>query len=74
MEGTLTFNLPEDDCEFNIASNSMSWALTVWDIADYLRGELKYDSLNLDAKTLEEVQKQLFEILETRNLTLDMIT
>jgi len=74
MKGTLTFKLPEEACEFSIASNAMDWALTVWDIADYLRNALKYNSLNLDIKTLEVIQTKLFEILEYRNLTLDIIT
>jgi len=74
MKGKLIFDLPEDDCEFNIASNSMSWALTVWDIANYLRSSLKHNPSNLDIKTLEEVQTYLFESLESRNLALDMIT
>lgn len=73
MKGKLEFNLPEEENEFKIASNAMDWALVAWDMAEYLRDELKYNSSDLDSGALEKIQDIFFGILENRNLTLEII-
>ena len=32
MKAKLTFNLPEDQEQFNAATKAMEWALLVWDL------------------------------------------
>ena len=71
--GKLIFDLPEEENEFKIAGDAMNWALAIWDIVQSLRADLKYNAKNLDDKTLEEVQKEVFQILEDRNLNLGLI-
>ena len=72
-KGKLIFELPEDRCEFKVASNAMSWALVTWDMAQYLRGLLKYDAGGLNIETLEAVRERLFDLLDNRGVSLDDI-
>ena len=70
MKAILEFDLPEDKCEFAIASNAMSWALTVWDLDQYLRNLIKH----FDApEEVVDIREKLSAILEERTLSLDEI-
>jgi hypothetical protein len=71
MKGKLIFNLPEDKTDFEVATRSMDWALTVWDIDQYLRNELKYKNA---PQVVMDIRSELLLILDSRNLTLDTIT
>lgn len=74
MKAALVFNLPEDQCEFEIASSAMKWALTVQDIAEMLRQRLKYGhSIPTVDDALEFMRAELYTFLEDRNISLDMI-
>ena len=42
MNAILSFELPEDRGEFEIATRSMDWALVAWVLDQKLRGILKY--------------------------------
>ena len=71
---TLTFDLPEEKYEAMIAVNAMDWALVIQDLCyEKIRNKLKHGLDGLDAKTLEKVRDWISELLEERNLSLDMI-
>ena len=69
MKAILKFNLPDDECDFKIASNAMEWALSIYTLDEWLRDRIKYDYKN----EFQPVRDQLHEILEGYNLNLDMI-
>ena len=70
----LKFNLPEEATEFMVATHGMDWALCVFDLAESLRNKLKYENLPEDkAQIYTEIRKELYNILEVRGVSLDMI-
>lgn len=72
--GTLTFNLPEEQSDFKLASNATNWYLVAWDIDQYLRDKIKYPE---DTKSdeyyeaLEQVRKEFWDIMTHRGLDFD---
>ena len=44
MKGILEFELPDDKTEFDTASKAMDWAILAWDIEQYIRNSLKYQT------------------------------
>lgn len=46
MKATLTFDLPEEREEFDLAANGYKWNLVAWDLDQWLRGEIKYQERN----------------------------
>jgi len=74
MKAMLEYDLTEDASSFKIASTAIDWALTVFDIDDELR---KYQKGWIKAESAEEListlRKKLCEIMEQRNINLDMI-
>jgi len=68
MKATLEFDLPEDKNGFDIACHAMDWALTVYDIDDWLRNQIKYSG-----KDYGEIRDELWKTLEFRNLHIDMM-
>jgi len=69
----LIFNLPEEENEFKLAGNAIEWALTVFDMDQYLREQIKYERDGLDINTLEVVRSALYVILKDHNLNLESI-
>lgn len=69
MKGILKFDLPDDECQFKIASTAMDWALAMYDLENWLRGQIKYG----DKEEYQPVRDQLHDILNDYNLNLDMI-
>lgn len=75
MEAILKFQLPEEQEDFSHAINGLSWALTVWKINQKLRDWLKHGHQFQSAdEALEKVRDYLREVLEDKNLSLDMIS
>ena len=70
MKAILKFKLPDDKCDFEIASKAMSWALVAFDMDNYLREQLKYHGAGEET---ENARTELREILDSYNITLDMI-
>ena len=72
MKAILEFNLPEDKIEFDAASKAMDWAILAWDIDQYIRSRLKYQSEKLDTSSakeeLELLREELNEMLIVRGL------
>lgn len=75
MKATLTFDLPDDQEQFTVASQATDWVLAMWDLDQWLRGKLKcchatdsgYDG------ALKEAHDRLYEILQERNLDLEVL-
>ena len=72
MEAILKFALPDDKTEFEAATKSMDWAILAWDIEQYIRNRLKYQSEKLDTSSakeeLELLRNELHELMEVSGL------
>jgi|TARA_B100001105_G_C22168908_1_gene347672 argonaute-like protein implicated in RNA metabolism and viral defense len=72
MKAILEFELPEDKEEFDAASKGMDWAILAWDIDQYIRNRLKYQTEKLDTlsakKELEFLREALNEMLIDKGL------
>ena len=77
MRATLTFELPEEKCEFDAAVNAMDWSLVAWDLDQKLRGIIKYGETyggkTIDVGDAELIREILHDTLDEHNLNLDMI-
>jgi len=54
MKAILEFDLPEDEEGFEVASKAMDWSILAWDIDQYIRNRLKYQSEKLDTSSAKE--------------------
>ena len=70
MTATLTFNLPEDQNEFTMATRGQDFYSVLVELDDTMRDRLKYGT---GPETIEELRKYLHEALRDRNLSLEMI-
>jgi len=72
MKAILEFELPDDKTEFDTASKAMDWAILAWDIEQYIRNRLKYQSEKLETSSakeeLEFLRNQLHEMMEENGL------
>ncbi|NBO56610.1 MAG: hypothetical protein EBU84_18925 [Actinobacteria bacterium] len=59
MKGTLTFDLPEESEEFELARNGWRYKAALEDMDNWLRSKLKYE--DLDDKTYE-----IYELCRTK--------
>jgi hypothetical protein len=71
MEAILKFNLPEDREDFDLAITAHRYSSTLWEIDQWLRGELKHGDLPEETYTaLDRVRKKLWEIASENNISL----
>ena len=72
MEAILKFDLPEDKEEFDAASKGMDWAIVAWDMEQYIRNRLKYQTEKLDTSSakeeLEILRNELHSLMEDSGL------
>ena len=54
MKAILEFELPDDNVDFDTASKAMDWAILAWDIDQYIRSRLKYQTEKLDSSSAKE--------------------
>lgn len=68
----LTYKLPEEKSDFNLASKSRDWCGTLWDLDNYLREKLKYgnDFKSAD-EALESVREYLHEMMAINGISFD---
>ena len=76
MKGTLEFNLDDSaDMEAYLrAVKSTKLALVIWDMDQYLRGQIKYapDSMPTEVfNKLQDVRRELSNIMSGHNIDLD---
>jgi hypothetical protein len=73
MEAILKFNLPDDQEDFNIALDGGKWALSMFELNQWLRSQIKHppDTMSDDTyKAFEETRDKLYEILNENQLRL----
>ena len=72
MKAILEFILPDDKAEFDTATKAMDWSILAWDIDQYIRNRLKYQTEKLDTssanKELELLRKELHDLMEESGL------
>jgi len=72
MEAILKFALPDDKTEFEAATKSMDWAILAWDIEQYIRNRLRYQTEKLDTSSakeeLELLRNELHSLMEDSGL------
>jgi hypothetical protein len=66
MKAKLEFELPEDQYEFEVASNAHKYKRCLEDFDNYLRSRLKYETIQTEEifNCLQEVRNKLHEIIE----------
>jgi hypothetical protein len=73
MEAILKFNLPDDQEDFNIALDGGKWALSMFELNQWLRSQIKHppEGMSDDTyKAFEDARDQLYEILNENQLRL----
>lgn len=74
MKAILKFNLPEDDHEFQMATQGSKFHSILWDMDQYLRAKIKYapDDMSDDTlKAFEESRNQLHVFMADYNVSFD---
>ena len=70
----LTFDLndPQDEVAHLRALKSLDMALTLWDMDQYLRGQVKYGQLDENVrKALDTTRDTLRQLMNNRSIDLD---
>lgn len=73
MQATLTFTLPEDQEQFELATNAVKWMNFAHEFSEYLRTEYKYNEdkyTDEQYKLLEKVREKFYEMLNEEGLSL----
>ena len=68
-EAILKYKLPEEKDEFTLAQRGSDFYLTLLDFDTWLRSQIKYH----DRDDLEPVRDKLYEIMQDRMITIDMV-
>jgi hypothetical protein len=65
MKATLTFNLPEDNEEFNRAVKAADYYVCLFDLFQYLKREIKYNEQlpDIERDTFEKIREEFNGIL-----------
>lgn len=68
----MTFNLPEDQAEFDFAIQGSNMYSALWDISQELRTLWKYEELSDEEfKIVERIRNKFYEILDENQIKLD---
>lgn len=68
----MTFNLPEDQAEFDFAIQGSNMYSALWDISQELRTLWKYEELSEEEwKIVERIRNKFYEILDENQIKLD---
>ncbi len=75
MKATLTFNLPEEKQDFNLAIKGSDWWYVCWQMDQYLRKKIKYDeTLSEDVHTAyEDMRGVLWRMMNESNVSFDEV-
>ena len=72
MKAKLTFNLPEDQAEFDFAVQGANMYAALFDISQELRTLLKYQELSEEEfKIVEKIRDNFYDILQKNNINLN---
>ena len=67
MKATLEYNLPDDQEDFNYATNGFNYYHALYEFDQWLRSEYKYNG----KEDMYEVREKLREIILDNNVKLD---
>ena len=71
MKAKLTFNLPDEQAEFDLATQGGKMYGALSDMSQELRTLLKYKELNEDElKVIERIRSRFYEILDDHQIKL----
>jgi hypothetical protein len=71
MKAKLEFDLPEEQDDFEVASNGWKYRSVLFDLDNFLRNKLKYEKLTEEQyKAYSEVRELFWDTLRDDNLTL----
>jgi hypothetical protein len=76
MKAILEFNLPDDQQDFELASNAMKFWSVLYELDQDLRSKTKYASDDLPQDkydAYQEVRDMLYELMSNNNISLDMV-
>jgi len=69
MKGTISFNLPEENCEFKLAAHAGIIYSVLWEVCMYLRNKKKHGNLtNKEYDIYDEIHKKIYEELESHGV------
>jgi hypothetical protein len=71
MKAIIEFTLPEEQEQFEDATNGWKWSYAMWKLDQYLRAKVKYPSDNDKQETIDafhEAREELHRILNQENL------
>ena len=72
MKAKLTFNLPDDQHEWDNAFNANAMYLALWDLSQELRSMWKYQQYKTEEYAIvETIRDKFHEILSEHNINLD---
>ena len=73
MKAKLTFNLPEDQHDFDLAIQSGKMYSALWDISQELRTLWKYQQYQTaeEYAIVDSIRDKFYEILNEHNINLD---
>ena len=75
MKATLEYNLPEDQIEFDFATNGSKWWKVCWNINQWLRQQYKYmpdEEYSEDRyNAYVEAREKLFELMQENGVNLE---
>ncbi len=72
MKARLTFNLPEDQAEFDFAVQGSKMYLALWDISQEIRTLWKYEELSEEEwNMVERIRDKFYEILNDNHIELN---
>ena len=64
MKAKLSFNLPEEQVEFNDAINGNSFKAVIWELDQWMRSQLKHGDLTDDVhEKVQEIRDYLCELM-----------
>jgi hypothetical protein len=76
MKAILEFNLPDDQQDFELASNALKFWSVLYELDQDLRAKTKYASDDLPQDkydAYQEVREKLREFMSENNISLDMV-
>lgn len=72
MKAIIEYDLPDDELEFAIASNSLGWWRVLYDLDQHLRSKTKWSELTQEQYDVyEEVKDLLYNLMQENKVSLD---
>lgn len=74
MKATLEFNLPDDELDFQAATNGSKMRLALWDIDQWLRGQTKHAPDDMSEDTYDALiscRERLHQIMNSYNVNFE---